>query len=139
VGVFFVEHTTSITPAGVSEEFVGSADPDQAAELKYEKSARELYILIHNHVLSLSVLFFVLGGVFYFSSLVSEGVKRFLLVEPFLAILTTFGGIALVRFVAEEFSWLVLLSGISLFSCYATMAVLILVELWIPHREGIRG
>jgi len=136
VGVFFVDHTTSVSPSGVGEEFTGSPNPETAPEMKFAKSMHEMYVLIHNHVLSLALVFFAVGGIFYFSSLVPDRFKLFLLVEPLLAIVTTFGGIALVRFVAVEFSWLVIISGISLFACFATMAALILVELWMPKNKG---
>jgi ABC-type polysaccharide/polyol phosphate export permease len=89
-----------------------------------------MYTLIHNHILSLAMVFFALGGIFYFSSIVSKRMKLFLLVEPLLAVVTTFGGIALVRSVHPAFSWLVMISGISMVLCFATMTGLILYELW---------
>ena len=130
VGLLFVDHTTSIRPEGIAEQFLGS--PPEAAEIRYEKSPNEMFVFLHNHLVGFSLIFFALGAVFLFSSTVSPGVKRFLLVEPMVAIVTTFGGIVLVRFVSPHFSWLVLLSGISLVGCYAVTAVLILRELWFP-------
>jgi hypothetical protein len=56
--------------------------------------------------------------------------KSVLMVEPLLAVGTTFGGIWLTRFVSESFGWLVLASGISMALCYLAMVVLILWELW---------
>ena len=131
IGLAFVDHTTSGTPTGLEEEFRGMSDSAHAVELKYAKSADEMYIFLHNHILSLSLIFFAVGGLFYFSSKVSRGVKGFLVVEPFIAIATTFGGIWMMRFVAESFSWLVLISGVSMVGCYAAMVILILAELWI--------
>jgi len=140
VGLLFVEHTTSMSPAGLSEEFAGSSDLNQVDEMKFAKSSREMFTFIHNHILSISLVFFVVGSIFYFSSLVSDRVKRFLLVEPLVAVVTTFGGIALVRFVGEEFSWLVIISGASLFLCYLTMVTLILHELWMtPKNSSTQG
>ena len=46
---------------------------------------------------------------------------------------TTFGGIALVRFVSPLYSWLVLASGLSLFLCYVAMVILIVKELWFTE------
>lgn len=132
IGLFFVERQTSITPVGVQEQFLGNERDATATEMKYAKSANEMFVFMHNHILSLSIIFFSVGGIFYFSSAVSERVKAFLLVEPMLAILTTFGGIALVRYVAEELSWLVIFSGVSVFACYSLMVVLIVKELWFP-------
>jgi hypothetical protein len=53
------------------------------------------------------------------------------MVEPILAIGTTFGGIWLMRFVSEYFSWLVLVSGVTMVGCYFVMVMLILKELWL--------
>jgi len=80
-------------------------------------------------------VFFCLGSIFFFSSLVSDRLKRFLLIEPLIAIVTTFGGIVLVRFVAKEFAWVVLISGVSLGLCYLAMIAIILYELWIPVKS----
>lgn len=135
IGLFFVEHTTSLTSHGIQEQFLGSANLETIQEMKYAKSANEMYVFLHNHILSLSLVFFALGGIFYFSSLVSDGVKKFLIVEPFIAMVTTFGGITLIRFVSPLFSWLVLVSGVSLFVCYCVMGYLILRELWFPGQK----
>ena len=89
-----------------------------------------MYIFLHNHILSLALVFFALGSIFYFSSAVGDGWKAVLLVEPFVAIGTTFGGIWFMRFVSAHFSWLVMISGVSMVICYATMVILILKELW---------
>jgi ABC-type polysaccharide/polyol phosphate export permease len=90
---------------------------------------------MHNHILSLSVVFCIVGGIFFFSSLVSERTKRFLMIEPLAAIVTTFGGMALVRYVSPDFSWLVIVSGASLFLCYGIMVGLMLYELWRYGRR----
>jgi hypothetical protein len=131
IGLLFVDHTTSGTPVGLSEEFRGTPETSTAAELKYAKSADEMYIFLHNHILSLSLVFLAVGIIFYFHSMPPGLLKDALIVEPFAAILTTFGGIWLMRFVSEYFSWLVLISGISMVGCYVSMVTLILKELWI--------
>jgi hypothetical protein len=134
IGLFFVEHSTSFSSRGIQEQFIGNGDVDGATEIKYEKSVHEMYVFIHNHVLSLALVFFTVGVIFYFSSIVSERLKRFLLVEPLAAVGTTFGGIVLTRFVSPLYSWLVLASGLSLFVCYFAMVVLIAKELWFTER-----
>ena len=134
VGLLFVEHTTAMSPAGVGSEFAGSEGMSAAGEMHFAKSPYEMFVFIHNHVISLSVVFFCLGSIFFFSSLVSDRLKRFLMIEPLIAIVTTFGGIALVRFVAGEFVWVVLISGVSLGLCYLLVIAIILYELWIPVK-----
>jgi len=129
VGLLFAGHTTSGTAAGLSEEYRGTPEGSERTELKYAKSEDEMYIFLHNHLLSLSLVFFSVGGIFYFSK-TPGGLKRFLMLEPFAALVTTFGGIWLVRFASPWFSWLVMLSGIAMAGCVLVMIVLILKELW---------
>ncbi|MBI1807769.1 MAG: hypothetical protein HYR76_12035 [Ignavibacteria bacterium] len=132
IGLLFVDHTTSGTPRGLAEQYRGS--PENTAEIKYAKSIDEMYMFLHNHVLSLSLVFFTVGGLFYFSSIVGHAVKKFLMVEPIIAIATTFGGIWLMRFVSELFSWLVIISGVTMVGCFLIMITLILWELWRVQR-----
>lgn len=133
IGILFVDHTTSGTPEGLAAEFRGNEADPAAAEIKFGKSPREIYTFLHNHIFSLSIVFFCLGAIFWFSS-ARRGVKTFLLVEPFVAIVTTFGGIWLTRFVSPAFSWLVIVSGLSMLGCYVVMTGLILKELWMGRR-----
>ncbi len=133
IGLFFVDHTTSFTSQGIQEQLLGNENSAIQPEIKYAKSVNDMFIFIHNHVLSLALVFFAVGSIFYFSSIVSERVKCFLMVEPLVAIVTTLGGIVLVRYVSPHFSWLVIISGASLFLCYAVMLVLIIKELWFTR------
>ncbi|MDH3251168.1 MAG: hypothetical protein OEM41_00170 [Ignavibacteria bacterium] len=135
VGLLFVDHTTSMTNEGVEQQFLGTPESTAAEELRYAKGPHEMFVFLHNHILSLSLLFFVLGGIFFFSSITPTRWKGFLLIEPFGAIITTFGGIVLVRYVSPSFSWLVIISGLSLPICYAAMVLLILKELWWGSRN----
>ncbi len=134
IGLLFVDHTSRSTPTGLEEQFRGTEQQTQSEELRYEKSEDEMYIFLHNHIFSLSLIFFAVGGIFYFSSMVGNPIKTFLITEPFMAIITTFGGIWLMRFVAPGFSWLVLISGTLMVGCYIAMVILILVELWIKKK-----
>jgi hypothetical protein len=130
VGLLFIDHTTSLTTDGIEQQFLGTPESATMEELRYAKSAHEMFVFLHNHILSLALVFLVLGGIFFFSSVTSTRWKTFLMVEPFGAIITTFGGMVLVRYVSPLYTWLVLLSGISLACCYTAMVLLILWELW---------
>jgi ABC-type phosphate transport system permease subunit len=136
IGLLFVEHQTSITSTGVQEQFLGNENSPNAEEIKYAKSANAMFTFMHTHILSLSLVFFAVGAVFYFTS-APPLLKRFLILEPFAAILTTFGGIALVRYVSDAWSWLVILSGVSLFVSYVSILGLILYEMWF-QRHGAK-
>ena len=131
IGLAFVDNTTAATPQGLAEHFRGTPENAQSPEIKYAKSPVEMYTFLHNHILSLALVFFAIGGIFYFTSMPPGLIKDFLIVEPFIAILTTFGGIWFMRYVSEYFSWLVLFSGISMVGCYLIMVISILKELWL--------
>ncbi|MEK6572367.1 MAG: hypothetical protein AABZ61_13410 [Bacteroidota bacterium] len=131
-GLAFVRHTTEMSPQGILEQYRGStANGYPQKELKYEKTLDEMLTFTHNHVLSTTLLFFIVGGILLFSSTLPGRWKTFLLVEPFAAILTTFGGLWLLRFASIWFVWLVILSGDSMAICYIISVTVILRELWV--------
>lgn len=134
VGLLFVDHATSLSAKGIHEQFLGNEGSEGMGDLKYPKSTNEMFTFMHNHMLSMALVFFAVGGIFYFSSILSEKAKRLLLLEPFIAVVITFGGIALIRYVSPSLSWLVMISGASLFACYCTMVVVIVMELWLPRK-----
>jgi len=135
VGLLFVELQTSMRPDGIQKQFLGAPAGGDGAELAFEKSPREMLVFLHNHLLGLSLIFLAVGGIFSMAAGVHDRLKTLLIVEPFVAILTTFGGIALTRFVSPAWSWLAMISGISMGLAYVTMVSLSLRELWREPGE----
>ena len=130
IGLYYVANTTELTPAGTTEHFSGSEiDAKFDIPEKYPKPIMELITTTHNHILSLTLIFLVIGGIFYFNSSSSSRMKTFLIAEPFISIITTFGGIWLMRFVHPAFVYLVIPSGILMYTCYFIMAGVLLYEL----------
>ena len=130
IGLYYVANTTELTPAGTAEHFSGSEiDAEFDIPEKYPKPVSELLITTHNHILSLSLIFLVIGGIFYFNNSITGGLKTILIAEPFISILITFGGIWLIRFVHPTFSYLVIISGIFMYGCYFIMVGVLLYEL----------
>ena len=130
VGLLFVDHTTAMSSPGVREQFLGTPEGGQPAEIRYAKSPVEMFTFIHNHVFSMALLFFILGVLVHGTSVFSPVWTRVLMIEPLIAIATTFGGIALVRYASPLFSWLVILSGVSLAGAYILGVYAILTEMW---------
>ena len=130
IGLYYVANTTELTPAGTTEHFSGSEiDAEFDIPEKYPKPVTELITTTHNHILSLTLIFLVIGGIFYSNSSISGRMKTFLIAEPFISIITTFGGIWLMRFVHPAFVYLVIPSGILMYGCYFIMAGVLLYEL----------
>ena len=127
-GLLFVGQTESTTPAGIEENYLGNEDDPDAEVMKFEKGEREMLTIIHTHVLSMSFIFFLLGGILVFAQL-PRRLKFFLIIEPFFSILLTFGGIYFVWKGIEWVKYLVLVSGALMTICFATSAIILLYQL----------
>ena len=108
-GLLFVNQTESTSPGGVVENYNGNEDVAEVKVMKFKKGKREMLTIIHTHVLSLSFIFFLLG-VLVWGTDISVQWKSFLSIEPFLSVLTTFGGIYLIWLEIPYVSYLVILS-----------------------------
>lgn len=91
-GIRFVNDTSDSNPQGIEERYLGNENDEAATVMKFKKSRGEVMTMVHNHILSLSVIFFLLGGLVATTS-INKRLKSFLMIEPFVSILCTFGGI----------------------------------------------
>ena len=91
-GIRFVNNTSGSNPNGIEERYLGNEDNETAVKMQFKKSKAEMLTMVHNHILSLSVIFFLLGGLVATTG-IHKKLKTFLMVEPFVSILLTFGGI----------------------------------------------
>ena len=91
-GIRFVNDTSNSNPDGIEERYLGNEDVEDATVMKFKKSRGEVITTVHNHILSLSVIFFLLGGLVA-TTRINKKLKSFLMIEPFVSILCTFGGI----------------------------------------------
>jgi hypothetical protein len=132
-GLSYVFMTTEMRPGGVAAHYAGSEDE---REMKFAKSPLELAQTTHNHVLSISLLFAVLGALLLCVE-ISARARRFLILEGFLSIVTTFASLWLLRYVSPLFSWLMILSGIAMAATFFASVAVVLRETW--SRAGDLG
>ena len=88
----FVNLNTNATPQGIEENYLGNENDEDATVMKFKKSEREILTIIHGHMLSLSVIFLLLGVLVAMTNL-SDKWQTYIMLEPFVSILLTFGGI----------------------------------------------
>ncbi len=81
--------------------------------MKFKKTEREILTIVHNHILSMSVIFFLLSLILATTS-INKKLKYFLMVEPFVSIILTFGGIYLLWSGVIWFKYIVIFSGLLL-------------------------
>lgn len=127
-GLLFVNQTDSNNPDGMEINYLGNEENEDAEVLVFKKGEREMLTMLHTHVLSISFIFFLLGGLVSITSLPKK-LKSFLMVEPFISIILTFGGI---YFLWSGISWMkyiVIISGIVMTLVFVVSAGVVLFQL----------
>ena len=127
-GLLFVGNTNSNNPSGMEENYLGNEEDENAEVMKFKKGEREMLTILHTHVISISFIFFFLGGLIAMTSL-SKKLKTFLMIEPFLSILLTFGGIYLLWKGMLWMKYIVMLSGIVMTIVFVVSVMSILFQL----------
>jgi len=133
-GIAFVDETTSFSAKGIVENYTGNENNKNAVDMKFKKSKREMITLVHNHILSLSVIFFILGALVSITKLPTK-FKRFLMIEPLLSLIVTFGGLFLLW---DGFLWMkyiVMLSGLLMTISFVLATSIIFYQLVFPKKE----
>ncbi|HYL53992.1 MAG TPA: hypothetical protein VEU73_00305 [Gemmatimonadales bacterium] len=125
----FIWHTTRMVPSGIEARYRG-ADPATAQDaMQFPKSFAEMLTITHTHLLSMAVIFVITGIGVALCERVGERWKRFLVVEPFVALLVSFSAMWLMRYADPRFSWLLEASSSVLAVTFYVQSYLILREL----------
>lgn len=127
-GLLFVGKTSSAQPNGIEQQYLGNEMDEDAEVMKFKKSDREMLTLIHNHVLSMSIIFFLVGAILSITK-IKRKFKLFLMIEPFASIVLTFGGIYLLWKGILWMKYLVMLSGTLLALTFTISIIIILFQL----------
>ena len=127
-GLLFVGETSSANPNGIEEQYLGNEQDEDAVVMKFKKSDKEMLTLVHNHILSMSVIFFLLGLLVSITQL-GKKLKMFLMIEPFVSVILTFGGLYLLWRGVLCFKYIVMLSGMLMAVSFTLSAFIILKQL----------
>ena len=126
-GLLFVRQTQSVSPDGIEQNYLGNEAIENVKVMKFEKGAREMLTIIHTHILSMSFIFFFLGGLLAMTSIPKRW-KAFLMIEPFFSILLTFGGIYFMWMGVTWLKYIVMLSGVLMTLAYFVSASIVLYD-----------
>ena len=127
-GFSFIYNTTHLNPQGLEENYNGNENNDEAETMQFKKSEREILSIVHSHVISFSLIFFALG-VILLSVPINQKFKKFLLIEPFISTILTFGGIWMLWKEVLWFKYIVMVSGSFLTLTFFVSVVLIINSL----------
>lgn len=109
-GIRFVDNTTANNANGIEEHYLGNENDEAAEIMKFKKNEREILTIVHGHILSMSVIFFLLALILSTTS-INKKLKYFLMVEPFFSIIFTFGGIYFLWSGITWFKYVIIISG----------------------------
>lgn len=127
-GLLFVGETSSANPNGIEEQYLGNEDDENAQVMRFKKSDQEMLTLVHNHILSMSIIFFLVGLIVSITKL-NKKLKLFLIVEPFISVVLTFGGLYLLWSGMLWMKYIVMFSGILMTLTFTASVVVILLQL----------
>jgi len=128
-GIRFVDETSGKTPHGIQENYLGNEDDLEAEVMKFKKPEKGMLNIIHSHILSMSLIFFVLGFLVYLTK-ITPFFKKFLMMEPLLSVLFTFGGIWFLWKGILWMSYVVMLSGMLMTLSYTISVLVVIIELF---------
>lgn len=133
-GLLFVSETSSANPNGMEEQYLGNEEDEDATVMKFKKSEKEMLSIVHSHMLSMSIIFFLIGIVLSITRL-NKKVKLFLMIEPFFSVILTFGGI---YFLWKSMLWMkyvVMFSGILMTLTFTLSVVIIFFQLFKAQKN----
>ena len=128
-GLDMLKQTTDYNPAGIERNVLGNEFDESADELHFKMSERELHGIIHSHVISIGMILLVLTSLLYFSTY--STFKLFLMIEPFVSLIVTFGGLWLLWLGVSWVKYVIMISGILMHLSILLMVLILLKELLI--------
>ncbi len=128
-GLAFVHETTEGTPTGIEEQYLGNENDEEATIMKFKKKKQAMITMIHNHVISMSILFFVLSLLVSMTSY-NKKIKKFVMIEPFISIVVSFGGIYFMWLGITSLKYIIVLSGILMTLSFVMATSMILCSLF---------
>ena len=126
-GISFVRSTTDANPNGIEQRYLGNEDDENATKMMFKKSEGEIMTTVHSHILSLSVIFFMVSLLLSTTD-ISQKLKLFLMIEPFFSLVFTFGGIYLLWKDLHFMKYVILLSGFLMTATYTASIFIILKQ-----------
>lgn len=120
--------------SGIESHYLGNEDDEEAEIMQFKKSEREILTVIHNHILSLSVIFFLLSLILSTTSLPKK-LKYFLMIEPFFSVVLTFGGIYFLWSGVTWFKYIIILSGVLMTLSFVLATISIMYQLFFERKD----
>lgn len=132
-GLLFVSETSSAYPTGIEEQYLGNEADEDATIMRFKKSDKEMLSIVHSHMLSMSIIFFLLGLILSITKL-NKMTKLFLMIEPFFSVILTFGGLYLLWKGLLWMKYVVMFSGMLMTLTFTLSIAIILFQLFLKQK-----
>lgn len=133
-GLIYIYLTTSMTPSGTVEQYIGNNDE---WEPKLAKEFIDLVSQAHTHIITFSFIFLSTGLIFMRNSIIKGPFKLFLIIEPFLSIIVTFGGFFILRYITSSFVYVIIISSTLMYTCFYIMIFVSIYDLTVKTKEKL--
>ena len=134
-GFSILYETTQLSTKGIVENYNGNEDDENAEKMLFKKSGYEIRTSIHTHILTLSVVFLIVAALLYFTEL-NENIKSVLMIEPYISLVLTFGGIYFLWMDILWFKYIIVISGAAMHVCFASSLLILIYYLGIKKNNG---
>ena len=131
-GIIYVAATTSMSPSGTIERYIGN---DDDWEPKQAKEFVDLISQAHQHIVMFSFIFLSIGLIFSRNSIIKGPLKLFLIIEPFISIIVTFGGFFILRYLMPNFVYIIIISSTLMYACFYIMMFVSLYDLLLKNES----
>ena len=131
-GLIYVAATTSMTPSGAIEQYIGN---DDDWEPKQPKEFIDLVSQAHQHIVMFSFIFLSIGFIFNRNSIIKGPMTLFLMIEPFISIIVTFGGFFILRYLTPSFVYIIIVSSSLMYICFYIMLYVSLYDLFKKNES----
>lgn len=133
----YVWQTTRLVPSGIVDHYRGSEGGEGA--MHFAKSFSEMLSITHTHLLAMAVIFVLSGLALALCERVPPSRRRWLIVEPFVAMLVSFAAMWLMRYADPRFSLLLALSSGIMAATFYLQSALVLRELGLREPPAADG
>lgn len=133
LGVLYVYLNSEFSNTGMIEQYIGNNDE---WEPKLPKTLKDLISHTHEHITMFSIIFLSIGVIFSYNSVIKGFWKSFLILEPFISIIITFGGFFIIRYITTTFSYVIIISSFLMYICFYIMLFICLYELIFLHKKN---
>jgi hypothetical protein len=126
LAILNIQVAEGLSYQGIADHYRGNE-----AKMIYAPEMEHITSISHTHMLSMGMMFFCMGVVFIFTKTLPLWLKKFVLVDSFVAVMIAVSSFWLIRYVAAPFAVLMILSGMLLGICALFETIVPLYEIWL--------